>query len=129
MRRPPQYLLRRPFVPGTRWTARGRVALLRRNLPLFRLEAEASLPLTRSVAAADEVVEVPAGRYSGCLRVEGRGAVRFESEALGVVTVEVTVTDWFAPGVGLVKSVREERPDSQALGEGRAVMELEALMR
>jgi hypothetical protein len=44
---------------------------------------------------------------------------------IGRTIVRVNETSWYAPGVGLVKSIREETTESQALDKGQLIIELE----
>ena len=39
--------------------------------------------------------------------------------------VSVNETSWYAPGIGLIKMVREETTESQALDKGKMTIELE----
>jgi hypothetical protein len=53
-----------------------------------------------------ESVLVPAGTFSNCAKIETRATVTVIASSNGAtVPVETTQTMWFAPGIGLVKSV------------------------
>lgn len=89
-------------------------------------------PLTQQVRLQQVIedtaatVSVPAGTFSSCLYV--RGAVKLTADgghAVGVINVEVESEDWYAPGVGLVKSIRREHSDNPLVGSGIYTMELE----
>jgi hypothetical protein len=75
--------------------------------------------LTMSISGHNEIIKVPAGRFNNCLRVDGNGQ-RIVPTDRGNAIAEVFVmhTDWYAPGVGLVKSVRAETTDSPFLKSG-----------
>ena len=45
---------------------------------------------------------------------------------VGIVEVHVAITDWYAPGVGLVKRERREWTDSPFINDGEYRLELEA---
>ena len=86
--------------------------------------------LTVSVAATGEFVEVPAGRFSDCvkLRAIGQRSVRTDrGNATG--DVQVQHDEWYAPGVGLVKVERVESSDSPFLKAGYYAMSLLAYGR
>ena len=73
-------------------------------------------------------VVVPAGRFDECLLVSGHGTTTADvGNYLGRTEIKVSTEDWFAPGVGLVKSIRTELTSSDALNFGRLSMELRAL--
>jgi hypothetical protein len=93
-------------------------------------------PLTQQVRLRQVIddtsatVTVPAGTFTDCVYV--RGSVKLTADgghAVGVINVEVESEDWYAPGVGLVKSVRRERSDNHLVGSGLYTMELEEFRR
>lgn len=78
------------------------------------------------IEALDDTVVVPAGRFSGCLRVRAVGEAWVPIDrGTGKAPVAVEGLDWYAPGVGLVKTERVERSDSRFLFPGRYLQELE----
>ena len=85
------------------------------------------LPIAMSaeIAATDEAVEVAAGRFTGCVRVQARGTTMVPADR-GNLEVEVSAsqTEWYAPGVGLVKLTRQETSSSPFLRNGDYTQEL-----
>jgi len=83
------------------------------------------ITLTYSVIRPDEVVVVPAGRFKNCLKVKGTGftTVRVD-RGNGKAEVNIESFDWYAPGVGLIKTERTERSDSTFLKPGFYTLEL-----
>ena len=76
-------------------------------------------------AAADEpdAIEVPAGRYADCIRVDTVAVqkMRAEGQVRGKATV-LYYRDWYAPNVGLVRSRVSNQPDHSAvLAETRLI--------
>ena len=66
-----------------------------------------------------------AGRYEGCLRVKGVAALRlFADPVAGWKDLPLTTTEWYCPGVGLVRLERDEPAGSSFLIGGRLTMEL-----
>ena len=50
------------------------------------------------IAELADYVEVPAGRYADCVRVEARGARRvLVNRGREVADVDIVHTDWYAP--------------------------------
>jgi hypothetical protein len=131
---PGQFILKYPLEPGTAWRVASRTQLLTRRIHTWN--SVEVVPLVTEVAldyrveAADDVVTVPAGVFKGCLRVRGAGRIVYDTDSrLGVITIEVETTEWFAPGVGLVKMVRTERSFPENPFSGDLVKELEVFER
>ena len=52
-----------------------------------------------------------------CLKIEGFGQTSFFPGApLGKIDITIKKTEWYAPGLGLVKLIREEISDSETMG-------------
>ena len=90
----------------------------------FQIVAE--VPVTSRVEATDDTINVPAGLFHGCVRIRMQGyAYKNAGNYIGVNIVSVNETSWYAPGIGLIKMVREETTESQALDKGKMTIELE----
>lgn len=78
-----------------------------------------ALDLSVKIATLNDTVVVPAGHFENCLRVESQGSVKIRTDR-GNASAEVLVsqTDWYAPGIGLVRSERLETSDSPFLKPG-----------
>jgi hypothetical protein len=71
--------------------------------------SEKHLNMVFEVQSLDDVVDVPAGQFENCIRIEGYVSVTLYADPkLGYVDVPVIQTEWYAPNVGLVKMVRSE---------------------
>lgn len=68
-----------------------------------------------AAAVEPEAVEVPAGRFDGCIRVDTVAVqtLHAEGRARGKPSV-LYYRDWYAPNVGLVRSRLSTRPDHSA---------------
>jgi hypothetical protein len=83
------------------------------------------ITLSWEVITDDESVQVPAGKFEHCLRIEGRTTLGLYADPrLGYQEVPVSQVEWYAPGVGLVKLVRDEPLDLDMFKGGSLVMEL-----
>lgn len=120
---PDQWVIRNPVAVGTSWPVWSKTHLLRRQL--FSPTAVVSVPvvapieISYAIESLDATVTVPAGTFHNCLRLKGRGETVVDmGERIGQVEIFVDTTQWFAPGIGLVKIMREEdsRPESPAAG-------------
>jgi hypothetical protein len=116
--------------PGVEWRQPTQTKVLEKTGPpqitLFRVNT--AIPVTYRVETFDDVVEVPAGRFSNCMRIDGHGSLTTNiGNYVGITTVDITVRDWYAPGVGLVKSDLVETTTSAALNRGSLRLELSEL--
>ncbi len=113
---------------GERWdfTSALRLIEARTFAPEDRLTIR-PLPVTlhARITAVDEVVKVPAGRYVNCIRVEARGETEVPTDhGTAKAVVRADQTEWYAPGVGLVRMRRQESSDSSFLARGEYSQEL-----
>jgi len=63
----------------------------------------------RSYLESDDVI-VPAGHFSGCIRIETLAVYEGGSYAKVGKTMRLTYEDWYAPNVGLIKTLAVEGP-------------------
>ena len=124
----PRTVMQLPPAAGQWWEVESRPYILERVEPFrerFSQDDSKRVALHLKVAALDETVEVPAGRFEKCLKLEGTGLLNVLADArIGASEVPVTHTEWYAPGVGLVKLVRTETLETQAIVGGTITMEL-----
>lgn len=103
---PPNIILRFPLAVSASWAT---------SWQSSQFAQTTLIPLTKTVVRTDGKVSLSAGEFNDCLELssEGQGSV---SAPEGPVRVTVEGREWFAPGVGLVRSsFREEvedRPDA-----------------
>lgn len=122
------FILRAPLQPGTSWTLTSRLTLIE---SIFyqageRIrDREVPVTLTYTIDSLEEQVTVPAGTFSHCVKVSAAGsAVTRVNQGANFGHIDVYHTDWYAPGVGLVKSERKEVSDSPYLKPGEYRQEL-----
>jgi hypothetical protein len=124
------YLLRYPGRSPDHWTLASTLALIEEKIDEGVRFRDQGIPLTMTfrVASSDEEVTVPAGRYPHCLRIDGAGTALVPvHKGETTARVDVASSDWYAPGVGLVKSVRTETSPSSFLVPGTFTQELTAV--
>ena len=114
--------------PGQQWAFKSRLRVIdsRTFAPEDRLaRLPLNLDMQASVSKIDETVQVPAGRYEGCVRVDSTGKMNVPVDhAQSFVEVVAEQSEWYAPGVGLVRLERKEHSDSTFLQNGSYVQEL-----
>lgn len=82
-----------------------------------------SVEQTHAALRESAVVDVPAGRYGGCIRVDTVAVqqIRGEGRRRGHA-ITFYYRDWYAPNVGLVRSHLSDRPDhGNLLAETRLI--------
>lgn len=129
----PKPLIIMPIRPklGDSWVIESELALIEsRTFARQDKLRNRTIPVNLAVeiTATDEVVKVPAGNYEKCLKLQSEGVVNVRTDR-GNASAEVLVSqiDWYAQGIGLIKSVRTETSDSPFLKTGSFTQELIAV--
>lgn len=111
---------------GTKWDSVALTQTLTSGKPQGG-QVMAKVPVKNQIESIDDVINVPAGRFQYCVRLHTNGfAFNSSINFIGRALVEIDQTSWYAPGVGLVKSVLIETTTSDALSRGELSMELES---
>lgn len=129
---PDQFALKYPLDTGTSWPVHSQTYLLRRQIfsptAVIMVPITAPIDITYSIEGKTDTVKVPAGVFHDCLRLHGTAsAVRDLGERIGDAEVKIDTTEWFAPGVGLVKMVRSEDSHPESPASGTMTIELERM--
>jgi hypothetical protein len=95
-RESPNYVLKQPLQAGTQWSSIWQSA---------QPSGPFVFPITKTIAATDEVITVPAGGFRGCVRIEIAGSASLPDSG---ATLRVQGREWYAPGVGYVKGSFQE---------------------
>ncbi|NKB39377.1 MAG: hypothetical protein GKR93_19770 [Gammaproteobacteria bacterium] len=103
-------ILNKPFVIENTWNDII-ISHLYNNAEPGSQDVIEAIPVLTSIVAIDDVVKVPAGKYTRCLRIESTGE-KFIREGKYAyqpkMTVNVKNTRWYAPGIGLVKEIQSD---------------------
>lgn len=120
-----------PTKIGNAWELETTTTILDRNIRAYeRKQFTLVVPvmLQYTVESLDDIVSVPAGRFDRCLRIRGVGRTRVNPNVgVGVTDIEIETIDWYAPGVGLVRTIRKEEASTAVLDSGEYLFELESL--
>ena len=123
----PRYVLKFPLQVGTTWQASTTAYLLKRNqeFPPEIKHSHPNLPMRYAIEALGDRVATRAGTFEGCVRVKGVATVHlFADPVVGWKDMPLSTLEWYCPGVGLVKLVRQEPANSTFLAGGTLTMEL-----
>ena len=66
------------------------------------------ISLVYRIVGLHGLMQVPAGRFDNCVRVEAAGTMPVEERTRGIKQITIEQTEWYAPDVGLVKMTRKE---------------------
>ncbi len=106
---PPAYLIRYPIQVSTTWEV---------SMPKGKND---TLTLQVAIESISETVTVPAGTFERCLKVKSVGSATDGGS--------IEVYDWYAPGVGLIKSISKFTDVFWGVkASGKTAKELEAFM-
>lgn len=128
LRESPALLLPKKIAVDEQWTFTSALKLIesRTFAPEDRL-AFRPLPvtMTATIKTLDDSVNVPAGRFRGCILVEAVGETTVPTDrGTSFAVVRVEQREWYKPGVGLVRMVRKETSDSRFLDFGEYTQDL-----
>jgi hypothetical protein len=124
-----RYVLRAPIAVGTQWQASTLPYVLARTNELPHALKHVVKPITMvyRIDALDQKVEVPAGRFEGCVRVAGTAEIRLYVDALFQWRqIPLNTLEWYCPEVGLVRLERKEPSPTKFMVGGSVTMELVA---
>ena len=100
--------------PKASWRAPGQILFLEITGAFhatFQERKKLTIDLDYVVEAMDDTVDVAAGHFTNCMRVKSTGSMFAGAtlkEFLGISFIQIEQTEWYAPGVGLVKRERNE---------------------
>jgi hypothetical protein len=127
--KPQRFVLKAPYAVGTQWQTTTTAYLLMRHseFPREIRHTHPSVPMVYLIDALNESVDTPAGHFDHCLRVRGAASVRvYADPATGWRDMPLATTEWYCPGVGLVRMERSEPAKSAFLTGGTRTLELES---
>lgn len=109
---------------GYTWSAVGNPYTVQWQPPFTEMNASIKpFDLLYEIAAMNETVETPAGKFEKCVRVEAYGRMTvYADPRSGYKEVDVSHREWYAPGVGLVKLEREEPVQLNIIKGGKLSM-------
>ncbi len=111
----PEYILKNPLKVGASWETE-------RDMPV--LMDRVSYTMNYRVESMNEIVTVPAATFKKCLLLRGSAEVRREKVGFGAIIINVSEDNWYAPGIGLIKSVRKEESKHVLVGSNEKITRL-----
>lgn len=111
----PELLYAEPFKAGQSWE---------RDLNTTLMMTNEQVSLNYVVQKETETVTVEAGTFEKCMKVIATGSIEKEKGFLGTIRLNVTRTDWYAPKIGLIKSVLHKVGNHVMVGEETKITQL-----
>lgn len=124
-----RYVLKSPHRENDYWFSDSHAFVIERTQPVHeRFWNSHAFEMEYQITELDETVQVPAGTFEHSIRVRGTGIVKLLADVTqgryGSAEGEITTTEWYAPGVGLIKLVRQESFENSMFSDGSYVVEL-----
>ncbi|MCG8325885.1 MAG: hypothetical protein MI673_10235 [Thiotrichales bacterium] len=123
-----RYLFKYPLHKGQQWRSDTWSRVLIKVGPPQKTEFRivAQVPVSVLIESMTDTVTVPAGTFRNCMRVRTTGRAFFDAgNYVGKTVVGIDETVWYAPDIGMIKTVRRETTTSRALDYGEIILELE----
>ena len=103
-----------PLQPGTSWAVGTRIEILDSRHESFSggesfISQADEILLHAEIVKLDDIIELAAGIFRNCLRVDSQATVPVKARTRGIDSIVIEQSEWYAPGVGLVKRMRQER--------------------
>ncbi len=106
-----------PEKVGKKWAVESKTFLILKRYPYYDYRATTNFEIKYQIISKDEIVNTPLGKFKDCLLVKGIGKTQFIGDSeIGSIEINITSNEWYAKGIGLVKSIREEKTDSDLFG-------------
>ncbi len=117
-----------PLKQGTEWTGSITTSVLEKTGPpqdtLFRIRE--TVEMNYRIESVSDSVVVNGEQFQNCIRVNGSGSVNADvGNYIGRLSINVESDDWYAPGIGLVKSRHLEKTDNETISGGEYFLTLE----
>ena len=111
---------------GQKWSVESKTYLILKRYPYYDYRATTNFKINYEIISMDEIVSTPVGKFSDCLLVRGEGKTKFIGDSeIGSIQINIISEEWYAKGIGLVKSNRIEKTDSDLFGTTKMTQVLE----
>ena len=114
----PKRVLAFPVAVGTRWETSDKTTL-QMKLGYDRVY-DTNLPFVSEniIEKTNDIISIDGEKIKNCIKIKSYGKTSFNpGPPLSNINIEVLSTTWFSKKLGVVKYKREERSDSETMGE------------
>lgn len=105
----PSYIIKFPVKKGIAWNVQTETTFLVQREVVY---------LISSIESTDEIVTVSAGTFKRCILIKSSASTMKDLGILGKANIEVESYDWYAMGIGLIKSIHKEKSNHLMAGPG-----------
>lgn len=109
------WILQRPYEVGTEWHRISKISKLEllggAFTATYLARIKQPVKMTYRIESLDDDVEANGVHYTHCLKVRGQGRLYAGGDLeqfVNISSINIDLTEWYAPGIGLVKRVRKE---------------------
>ena len=121
-----KYVLKFPIEIGTNWESISKTFLILRRYAYFDYRATTNFNIKYEITSLNQTVSVPAGKFKDCIKITGTGETTFIGDReIGTIDISIKTDEWYAPNVGLIKSVRLVKTNSDLFGTSKMTQVLD----
>jgi len=111
---------------GEQWEVESKTYLILKRYPYFDYRATTNFKINYKIISKTEIINTPMGKFKNCLLIKGVGKTRFIGDSeIGAIEIKITSEEWYAKNIGLIKTVRTEKTDSDLFGTTKMTQTLE----
>jgi hypothetical protein len=112
---------------GTKWNVNSKTFLILKRYPYYDYRATTNFQINYEVISKNQTVTTPLGKFRDCLYLRGVGNTKFIGDSeIGSIDINIVSEEWYAKNVGLIKSIRTEKTNSDLFGTTKMVQTLES---
>ena len=120
-------VLPNPLKKGDTWEVDSKTFLILKRYPYYDYRATTNFTIKYEIISKNESLNTPLGKLKNCLYLKGTGQTKFIGDSeIGAIEINIVSEEWYARGIGLVKSVRTEETNSDLFGTTQMVQVLES---
>ena len=115
-----------PIRIGKKWSVDSKTYLILKRYPYYDYRATTNFTIDYEIISTNEIISTPIGKFQNCILIRGIGNTKFIGDSeIGSIAINILSEEWYAKGIGLVKSVRVEKTDSDLFGTTKMTQVLE----
>ena len=120
-------VLPNPISIGDSWKVNSKTYLILKRYPYYDYRATTNFTINYEIISTGKSIKTPLGKFDNCLYLKGTGKTKFIGDSeIGAIEINISSEEWYAKGIGLVKSVRTEETNSDLFGKTVMVQTLES---
>ena len=118
-----------PIKIGKKWSVDSKTYLILKRYPYYDYRATTNFMIDYEIISTDEIISTPTGKFRNCILIRGIGNTKFIGDSeIGSIAINIQSEEWYAKGVGLIKSVRVEKTDSDLFGTTKMTQVLDGFI-